>query len=109
MGEDDEATVSTLTGHRNMMVSLIEQHRGRVVDSPGDNLLAEFSSVVDAVKFALEIHREISERNDGILDSQKVKYRFGINIGEVVEDEGKIYGDGVNIAARKIKLQEKPP
>jgi len=104
MGRDETATVMTLETYKGVMSTLIKEHRGRVVDSPGDNLLAEFSSVVDAVNCAVEIHREISERNEGIPDSQKMEFRIGINVGEVIEDKGKIYGDGVNIAARLESL-----
>jgi len=106
MGEDDEATVSTLTGHRKMMVSLIEQHRGRVVDSPGDNLLAEFSSVLNAVNCAAEIQREFAERNAEHPEDRRMEFRIGVNLGEVIEEGDRIYGDGVNIAARLESLAE---
>ena len=106
MGEDDEATVSTLTGHRKMMVSLIEQHKGRVVDSPGDNLLAEFSSVLNAVNCGAEIQREFAERNAELPEERKLEYRIGINLGDVIEEGDRIYGDGVNIAARLENLAE---
>jgi adenylate cyclase len=100
MGEDDEATVSTLTGHREMMSSIILQHHGRVVDAPGDNLLAAFASVTQAVDCAVEIQREMAERNAELSDERKMEYRIGVNLGEVIEETDRIYGDGVNIAAR---------
>src|SRR5262249_44820954 len=78
-GEDDSATVRTLTAHRALMTSLIQQHKGRVVDSPGDNLLAEFASVVDAVQCAVEIQRELQVKNTEVPDQRKMEFRIGIN------------------------------
>jgi len=100
MGDDEESTIRTLTNYRLAMTSLIKQHRGRVVDAPGDNLLAEFSSAVDAVTGAVEIQRMLAERNAELSDKRKMHFRIGINVGDVVENEDRIYGDGVNIAAR---------
>jgi TolB-like protein len=100
MGDDEESTIRTLTNYRSAMTSLIQQHRGRVVDAPGDNLLAEFSSAVDAVTGAVEIQRELAERNAELSDERRMHFRIGVNVGDVVEEEGRIYGDGVNIAAR---------
>src|SRR5437867_5600715 len=106
MGEDDEATVRTLTTHREVMTTLIRQHRGRVVDSPGDNLLAEFASVVDAVRCAVEIQRELEARNAELPPNRRMEFRIGINVGDVIVEGEKIYGDGVNIAARLEGLAE---
>jgi class 3 adenylate cyclase/ABC-type glycerol-3-phosphate transport system substrate-binding protein len=106
MGEDEEATVQTLTAYREVMASLIRQHRGRVVDSPGDNLLAEFASVVDAVQCAVAVQRELNARNGALPDSRKMAFRIGINLGDVLVDGERIYGDGVNIAARLEGLAE---
>jgi len=106
MGEDDDATVRTLTGCREMMTSLIEQQRGRVVDSPGDNLLAEFPSVVHAVNCAVELQRELRERNAELPEDRRLEYRIGVNLGDVIEEGQRIYGDGVNIAARLESLAE---
>ncbi len=100
MGDDEESTIRTLTNYRSAMTSLIQQHRGRVVDAPGDNLLAEFSSAVHAVTGAVEIQRELAERNNELSDERKMHFRIGVNVGDVVEEEDRIYGDGVNIAAR---------
>ena len=100
MGDDEESTIRTLTNYRSAMTVLIQQHRGRVVDAPGDNLLAEFTSAVHAVTGAVEIQRELAERNAELSDERKMHFRIGVNVGDVVEEENRIYGDGVNIAAR---------
>ncbi|MGD8687021.1 MAG: tetratricopeptide repeat protein [Syntrophobacterales bacterium] len=106
MREDEEATVRTITSYRKMMTRLIQQYRGRVVDSPGDNILAEFVSVVDAVNCAVEIQRELAERNADLPDNRKMVFRIGVNLGDVIEEGERIYGDGVNIAARVEGLAE---
>ena len=106
MGEDEVATVRTLTAYREMMAALIQQHRGRVVDSPGDNLLAEFASVVDAVRCAVEIQEELKARNAELPENRKMEFRIGINLGDVIEEGDRIYGDGVNVAARIEGLAE---
>jgi len=106
MSEDDSSTVQTLKGHRNMMASLISKYQGRVVDSPGDNLLAEFKSVIQAVNCAVEIQREMAERNEELPDYRKMEYRIGVNLGDVLAEGDRIYGDGVNIAARLEALAE---
>jgi adenylate cyclase len=106
MGEDEEATIRTLTAYREVMASLIQQHRGRVVDSPGDNLLAEFASVVDAVRCAVAIQQELRARNTELPDHRKMEFRIGINLGDVVVEGERLYGDGVNIAARLESLAE---
>src|SRR5713101_4218089 len=106
MGEDEEATIRTLTAYREVMATLIRQHRGRVVDSPGDNLLAEFSSVVDAVRCAVEIQQELKAKNTELSAQRKMEFRIGINLGDVVAEGERLYGDGVNIAARIESLAE---
>ena len=100
MGEDEEATVQTLTTYREVMTTLIEQHNGKVLDSPGDNLLAEFVSVVDAVQCAVAVQKEFQARNAEMPESRRMEFRIGINLGDVIEEKERIYGDGVNIAAR---------
>jgi len=100
MGEDEEATVRTITAHRKVITSVIEKYRGRVVDSPGDNILAEFVSVVDAVQSAVEIQEVIRAKNAELPDERKMEFRIGINLGDVIQEGERIYGDGVNIAAR---------
>jgi TolB-like protein/class 3 adenylate cyclase/Flp pilus assembly protein TadD len=106
MREDEEATVRTITTYRTAVTHLIQQYRGRVVDSPGDNILAEFSSVVDAVNCAVEIQRELAERNVELPENRRMQFRIGINLGDVLEEGERIYGDGVNIAARMEGLAE---
>ena len=100
MGDDEVSTVRTLTAHREMMADLIRERRGRVVDAPGDNLLAEFASVVDAVECAVDLQRELGSRNMALPAARRVEFRIGINLGDVIVDGERIYGDGVNIAAR---------
>jgi len=100
MGDDEEATVRTITSYREVLFTLVQQHNGKVLDSPGDNLLAEFVSVVDAVQCAVAVQKEIKARNTELPANRKMQFRIGINLGDVIEEEGRIYGDGVNIAAR---------
>jgi adenylate cyclase len=106
MGEDEAATVKTLETYKGVMFSLIKQHRGRVVDSPGDNLLAEFGSVVDAVQCAVSIQKELQTRNADLPENRRMEFRIGINLGDVIEEDDRIYGDGVNIAARLEALAD---
>jgi adenylate cyclase len=106
MGEDEAATVHTITAYRELMAALIQQYRGRVVDSPGDNLLAEFVSVVEAVQCAIAIQRELKTRNAELPPQRRMEFRIGINLGDVIAEGERIYGDGVNIAARLEGLAE---
>jgi adenylate cyclase len=106
MDDNEEATVRTLTACRSAMSDLVQQYRGRVVDATGDNLMAEFTSVVDAVNCAVEIQRALAERNTELEHNRKMEFRIGVNLGDVIEEEGRIYGDGVNIAARVEGLAE---
>jgi TolB-like protein/Flp pilus assembly protein TadD len=106
MSQDERGTIRTLTAYKEAMSSLIQEYKGRVVDSPGDNLMAEFGSVVDAVNCAVEIQRELAERNAELRPARQMEFRIGINLGDVVEEEDRIYGDGVNIAARVEGLAE---
>jgi adenylate cyclase len=106
MGDDEEATVRTLTTYREVLTSLIQQHNGRVIDSPGDNLLAEFASVVDAVQCAVAVQKEIKAQNEEFLENRRMQFRIGINLGDVIQEEDRVYGDGVNIAARLEGLSE---
>jgi adenylate cyclase len=102
--DDDEATVRTLTRYRDLMRESIEAHHGRVVDAPGDNLLAEFRSVVDAVRCAVELQKALHIRNGEVAPDRRMAFRMGINVGDVVVEDGSLYGDGVNIAARLESL-----
>jgi adenylate cyclase len=106
MGDDEAATIRTLTAYQGVMTILIQQYRGRVVDTPGDNLLAEFASAVDAVRCALEIQQELDTRNAELPAARRMALRIGINLGDVVAEGEKLYGDGVNIAARLESLAE---
>jgi adenylate cyclase len=106
MGEDEAETVKTLTAYRKIMGGLIQQHRGRVIDSPGDNILAEFASVVDAVQCGVAVQKELQARNADLLENRKMQFRIGINLGDVIEEGDRIYGDGVNIAARLEALAD---
>ena len=100
MQDDEEATVRTITAYREVITNLIQGHHGRVVDAKGDNLLAEFSSVVDAVRCGGEIQKELKVKNDELPEKRRMEFRIGINLGDVIQDGDTIYGDGVNIAAR---------
>jgi class 3 adenylate cyclase/protein-S-isoprenylcysteine O-methyltransferase Ste14 len=106
MSENEEATVQTLTAYRELLAALIQQHRGRVVDAPGDNLLAAFASVVDAVQCAVVMQREVSARNATLPAHRQMAFRIGINLGDVLVEGERLYGDGVNIAARLEALAE---
>ena len=100
MGEDEVGTVQVLKEYREIMTDFIQKHRGRVVDSPGDNLLAEFGSVVDALDCAVKIQHELKAKNSALPEQSRMDFRIGVNLGDVIADEGRIYGDGVNVAAR---------
>ena len=100
MSLDEEAAIATLDGHRSIMVGLVRQHGGRVVDMVGDNLLAEFPSAVDAVHCAVEIQRQLAEANDDLPETQRMPFRIGVNVGDLVVIGDRIAGDGVNVAAR---------
>ena len=104
MRDDEEATIHTLTTYRKVMTHLIQKYRGRLVDATGDNLLAEFASAVDSVNCAVEIQRELFEQNAELPENRRMRFRMGVNLGDVVEKEKRIYGDGVNIAARMGSL-----
>ncbi len=106
MREDELATVQTLTSYKETMTKLIKHYRGRVLDSIGDNLMAEFASVVDAVQCAVEVQQVLSSKNEELPENRKMLFRIGINLGDVIEEGDRIYGDGVNIAARVESLAE---
>jgi len=106
MGDDEKATVLTLKSYREVLSTLIQQHNGKVLDSPGDNLLAEFVSVIDALQSAVIVQKEIKVRNDELPENRRMQFRIGINLGDVIQEEDRIYGDGVNIAARVESLAD---
>ncbi len=106
MQDDETATVQILKAYRELMSSFIHKYRGRVVDYPGDNVLAEFASVVDAVEAAVEIQKELKAKNEKLSKERRMEFRIGINLGDIIEEGDKIYGDGVNIAARIESLAQ---
>jgi class 3 adenylate cyclase len=106
LGEDELGTIRTLNAHKELMSRLIREHRGKVVDAPGDNLLAEFGSVVDAVRCAVEVQRQLTAANSALAENRRMEFRIGVNLGDVVEENDRLYGDGVNIAARLEGLAE---
>ncbi len=107
MQDDDAATVETLTKYRSIFSDFVSRHEGRIVDSPGDNILAEFDSPVEAVQCAVELQRELDRRNLQLADHRQMHFRIGINLGDILSrDDGTIYGDGVNVAARLESLAE---
>src|SRR5713226_6246440 len=106
MGDDEEATLRTLSSHRKLIDSLIEQHHGRFVNSAGDSVLAEFASVVNAVQCAVEIQTTLKGENANLLPERRMEFRIGVNSGDVIVDGEQIYGDGVNVAARLESLAD---
>src|SRR3984893_17283706 len=106
MGEDEEATLHTLTSHRKLIDSQIENHHGRFVNSAGDSVLAEFDSVVEAVNCAVDIQSGLRAENESILPERRMEFRIGVNLGDVMVEGEQIYGDGVNVAARLESLAE---
>jgi adenylate cyclase len=108
MGSDDEGTLAGLKVCRELIDLKSKQHRGRIVNTPGDSALVEFASAVDAARCAMEIQKEMAERNAVIPKDRRIELRIGINVGDViVDDRGDIYGDGVNIAARVESLAKR--
>jgi TolB-like protein/class 3 adenylate cyclase len=107
MGEDEEGTLAALrTVRRELGDPKIAEHRGRIVKTTGDGLLAEFASVVDAVRCAVEVQREMIVRNAAVPAERRIEFRIGINVGDIIIEDGDIFGDGVNIAARLEALAE---
>ena len=106
MSENERATVDALNSSRQIIRERIQRHDGRVVDSPGDALLAEFPSALEAVECAAEIQHDLEKRNADVSERRKMVFRIGINLGDVIEEDGALYGDGVNIAARMETLCE---
>src|ERR1700731_436751 len=107
MGADEEGTLTALkTIRRELIEPKIAEHQGRIVKTTGDGALVEFASAVDAVRCAIEIQRSAAERNANIPEDRRIAFRIGINVGDIISDDGDIYGDGVNIAARIEPLAE---
>jgi len=107
MADDDRATVRTLTEYREVFSERVAAHQGRIVDTAGDSVLATFDSVVEAVEAAVDVQRELAERNEQLLDHRRMRFRIGVNLGDIiVREDGTVYGDGVNVAARLEGLSE---
>ena len=106
MGVDEEATVRELKAHQAVILPMIAENGGRIIDTAGDGILAEFSSVLGAVKCALEIQKTMTERNASVDPARRMQFRIGINQGDVIFDDTRIYGDGVNVAARLESIAE---
>lgn len=104
MAADEEAALAVLSAHRKVVDDLIVSYHGRIANTAGDSVLAEFSSVVDAVRCSIEIQQAIAARNGALPDPQRMQFRIGINVGDVMAKDGDIFGDGVNIAARLQSL-----
>src|SRR5262249_43468521 len=106
MGEDEAATVRDLKGHQAVVLPLVGKHGGRVIDTAGDGILAEFPSAIGASECAIEIQAIMAARNAEVSEPRRMLFRIGINLGDVIHDENRIYGDGINIAARLEGIAE---
>src|SRR5262245_59522688 len=106
MGEDEHGTLATLRTYRDVMANLIAGHRGRVVNTAGDSLLAEFASVVAAVECAVQVQRQVAERNATLPVDRQMHFRIGVNLGDVMVDGADLHGDSVNVAARLQALAD---
>jgi len=107
MGVDDSGTLATLKAHRRELIDpKIAEHDGRIVKTTGDGLLLDFPSVVAAVRCAVDVQRGMAERNTGIARDERLEFRIGINVGDIIIDGGDIFGDGVNVAARLEALAD---
>jgi len=101
MGADEEGTLAALKATRSELCDpKVKEHRGRIVKTTGDGLLVEFASVVDAVRCAVEVQREMVARNAAVPAARRIEFRMGVNVGDIIIEDGDIFGDGVNIAAR---------
>ena len=106
MAEDEQGTIQTITAYRSLVSSLVGDHHGRVVDSPGDNLLAEFPNALDAVQCAVEVQRVLQVRNQSLAENRQMLFRIGVHLGDITTEGDRIYGDAVNVAARLEGLAE---
>ena len=106
MGEDEEGTLATLKSYRGVIDELIETHDGRVFGGAGDSVIAEFASPVEAVRCATEIQLKVDERNADVPDTRRMRFRIGVNLGDVMVEGDNLYGDGVNVAARLEGIAE---
>ena len=106
MDEDEEATVAALKGHQAVVLPLVSRYGGQVIDTAGDGILAEFASVINATECAVEIQTVMAMRNESVPQHRRMLFRIGINLGDVIHDETRIYGDGINVAARLEGIAE---
>ncbi len=102
MADNEVETVESIKACRKLISKKVFEHQGRVVDTPGDNILSEFSSINEAVECAVEIQNKLTEHNKDLPQDRKMEFRIGINLGDIIEDEDRIYGDGINIAVLSI-------
>src|ERR1700726_4249238 len=107
MGADEEGTLARLKAHRRELIDpKIDEHRGRIVKTTGDGMLVEFGSVVDALRSAVEVQRSVAKQNAAVPQDQRIEFRIGIHVGDIIFDDNDIFGDGVNIAARLEGIAE---
>ncbi len=106
MGANEEATVRDLKEHQSVVLPMIANFGGRVIDTAGDGILAEFASVLNAVNCAVAIQKRMAERNASVDPERRMQYRIGVNQGDLIYDDARIYGDGINIAARLEGIAE---
>jgi hypothetical protein len=104
MGENEDATVRDLKGHQAVILPLIGHYGGRIIDTAGDGILAEFPSVIGAAECAIEIQTVMATRNSGVPEHRRMLFRIGLNLGDVIHDETRIYGDGITVAVRTPTL-----
>lgn len=105
-GQDEAATVRDLKGHQTAILPLVGRHGGRIIDTAGDGILAEFPSVVRATECAVEIQTAMAARNQDVPAARRMLFRIGVNLGDVIHDDTRIYGDGINVGARLEALAE---
>jgi len=106
VGKNETATVRDLKAHQAVVLPIVTEHGGRIIDTAGDGILAEFPSVLSAVECAVAIQRVMAQRNADVEENRRMRFRIGINLGDVVFDDARIYGDGVNVAARLEGIAE---
>jgi adenylate cyclase len=106
MGEDEESTVQALKGHQEEVLPLVAKFGGRIIDTAGDGILAEFPSVIAAVECATDIQVTMARRNADVPENRRMLFRIGINLGDLIHDGSRIYGDGINVAARLEGIAE---
>ena len=106
MGEDEAATVRDLKGHQAVILPLVGRYGGGIIDTADDGILAEFPSVINATECAVAIQTIMATRNEGVPEPRRMRFRIGINLGDVIHDESRIYGDGINVAARLEGIAE---